>query len=212
MEFIVLFIILTIAYAFSLKYWKNNNFRLQFQPSIYLKYLHYLTISISIILFFIGLNINGIWTSRIIFFIAILSGIFYNLIAQNISLNKLEKYYFKFLRILPIVFASLTFIPFLGIVIVASIIGQLTNPYEKIYYNDENIRIQTSFAGVLTGPKIKVYKKNMFFEKFSEESKKFPESIDSLKVEYIKDSINIFIWNDYNENPKLAKKIQVSRN
>jgi hypothetical protein len=212
MEFIVLLILLTIAYAFSLKFWKNNKFRLGYKNSIYLKYIHFLTFSVSIILFFIGLNLRGIWTSRIIFFIAIFSGIFYNLIAEIKNLNIVEKYYFKFLKILPIIFGALTFIPFLGIVIVASVIGQLTNPYEKIHYNDENIRIQTSFVGVLAGPKIKVYTKNKIFEKLSNESEKFPESIDSLKVQYTKDSINVFVWNDYNENPKIAEKIQMSKN
>ncbi|MEO8517075.1 MAG: hypothetical protein ABI426_10035 [Flavobacterium sp.] len=212
MEFIIWLIVLIITYTFSLRYWKNNKFRLSLQKSIYLKYSHYLTIAISIIFFFNELKIKGIWTNRIIFFIAILSGIFYNLITQNTSLNQLEKYYFKFLKIIPILFGAFTLIPFAGIVVVISIIGQLTSPYSKIYYDDDNIRIQESFVGALAGPKTKVYTKSMLFEKYRKEAESFPNEIDSVKVEYAKDSINIYFWNDYMENPKLGEKFQISRN
>ena len=206
----VVSILLLILYAFKIKDWKKNDYRLNQELSIYLKYLHYLTITITIVLLILELQIKGIWTGRIVTFIALLSGIFYNLFAQKSVLNKLEKTYFSFLSILPLIFPLLLLIPFLGVVIVFSIIGRTISPFEKICYEDKNIRIQTSFVGVMAPPKILVYKKGLFFEKEVEDIN-FPEEIDSLKVEYKKDSIYIHYWETNYDNQVVKSEIKISQ-
>jgi hypothetical protein len=206
----VVSILLLILYAFKIKDWKKNDYRLNQELSIYLKYLHYLTITITIVLLILELQIKGIWTGRIVTFIALLSGIFYNLFAQKSVLNELEKTYFSFLSILPLIFPLFLLIPLFGMVIIFSIIGRLFSPYDKIHYDDKNLRIQTSFVGVLAPPKILVYKKGFFFEK-EVENLNFPEEIDSLKVEYKKDSIYIHYWETNYDNQVVKSEIKISQ-
>ena len=206
----VVSILLLILYAFKIKDWKKNDYRLNQELSIYLKYLHYLTITITIVLLILELQIKGIWTGRIVTFIALLSGIFYNLFAQKSVLNELEKTYFSFLSILPLIFPLFLLIPLFGMVIIFSTIGRLFSPYDKIHYDDKNLRIQTSFVGVLAPPKILVYKKGLFFEKEVKELN-FPEEIDSLKVEYKKDSIYIHYWETNYDNQVVKSEIKISQ-
>jgi hypothetical protein len=206
----VVSILLLILYAFKIKDWKKNDYRLNQELSIYLKYLHYLTITITIVLLILELQIKGIWTGRIVTFIALLSGIFYNLFAQKSVLNELEKTYFSFLSILPLIFPLFLLIPLFGMVIIFSTIGRLFSPYDKIHYDDKNLRIQTSFVGVLAPPKILVYKKGLFFEK-EVENLNFPEEIDSLKVEYKKDSIYIHYWETNYDNQVVKSEIKISQ-
>jgi hypothetical protein len=206
----VVSILLLILYAFKIKDWKKNDYRLNQELSIYLKYLHYLTITITIVLLILELQIKGIWTGRIVTFIALLSGIFYNLFAQKSVLNELEKTYFSFLSILPLIFPLFLLIPLFGMVIIFSTIGRLFSPYDKIHYDDKNLRIQTSFVGVLAPPKILVYKKGFFFEK-EVENLNFPEEIDSLKVEYKKDSIYIHYWETNYDNQVVKSEIKISQ-
>ncbi len=206
----VVSILLLILYAFKIKDWKKNDYRLNQELSIYLKYLHYLTITITIVLLILELQIKGIWTGRIVTFIALLSGIFYNLFAQKSVLNELEKTYFSFLSILPLIFPLFLLIPLFGMVIIFSTIGRLFSPYDKIHYDDKNLRIQTSFVGVLAPPKILVYKKGFFFEK-EVENLNFPEKIDSLKVEYKKDSIYIHYWETNYDNQVVKSEIKISQ-
>ena len=204
----VVSILFLILYAFKIKDWKKNDYRLNQELSIYLKYLHYLTITITIVLLILELQIKGIWTGRIVTFIALLSGIFYNLFAQKSVLNELEKTYFSFLSILPLIFPLFLLIPLFGMVIIFSTIGRLFSPYDKIHYDDKNLRIQTSFVGVLAPPKILVYKKGFFFEK-EVENLNFPEKIDSLKVEYKKDSIYIHYWETNYDNQVVKSEIKI---
>ena len=206
----VVSILLLILYAFKIKDWKKNDYRLNQELSNYLKYLHYLTITITIVLLILELQIKGIWTGRIVTFIALLSGIFYNLFAQKSVLNELEKTYFSFLSILPLIFPLFLLIPLFGMVIIFSTIGRLFSPYDKIHYDDKNLRIQTSFVGVLAPPKILVYKKGFFFEK-EVENLNFPEEIDSLKVEYKKDSIYIHYWETNYDNQVVKSEIKISQ-
>ena len=206
----VVSILLLILYAFKIKDWKKNDYRLNQELSIYLKYLHYFTITITIVLLILELQIKGIWTGRILTFIALLSGIFYNLFAQKSVLNEFEKTYFSFLSILPLIFPFFLLIPLFGMVIIFSTIGRLFSPYDKIHYEDKKLRLQTSFVSVLAPPKILVYKKGLFFEKEVKELN-FPEEIDSLKVEYKKDSIYIHYWETNYDNQVVKSEIKISQ-
>ena len=160
-----LFLIIAGSYAYSLKFWKKNQFRFSEFTSRGLKYLYYFTLVLSLSFVFVDYSLRGIWTTRIVIIISIFIGVFYNLIAQKSVLNKVEKYYFTFLSFFPILFFGLVLIPMIGLIIVVSLIGQLFNPVDKIYYEDNKLRIQSSFVGVMAPPRIKVYKKFGIFEK-----------------------------------------------
>lgn len=204
-----LFLIIAASYAYSLKFWKKNQFRFSEVTSMNLKYSHYLTLALSLSFVFFDYSLRGIWTTQIVIIISIFIGVFYNLIAQKSVLNKFEKYYFTFLSFFPILFFGLVIIPMIGFIIVVSLIGQLFNPVDKIHYEDNKLRIQTSFVGVMAPPKIKVYKKFGIFEKqYKDENLNF-EDIDSIKVDYEKDAANLYIWNEYNENPNKPEEFKI---
>lgn len=196
-------------YAFSLKFWKKNQFRFSESTSKGIKFLHYFTLLLSLSFVFINYSLRGIWTTQIVIIISIFIGVFYNLIAQKSVLNNVEKYYFTFLSFFPIMFFGLVIIPMIGFIIVVSLIGQLFNPVDKIYYEDNKLRVQRSFIGVLAPPRIKVYKKFGIFEKeYKDENLNF-EDIDSIKVDYKNDTANLFIWYEYNENPNTPEGFKI---
>ena len=204
-----LFLIIAGSYAYSLKFWKKNQFRFSAFKSSCLKYLHYFTLILSLSFAFINYSLRGIWTTQIVIIVSIFIGVFYNLIAQKSVLNKVEKYYFTFLSFFPILFFGLVLIPMIGFIIVVSLIGQLFNPVHKIYYEDNKLRIQSSFVGVMAPPRIKVYKKFGIFEKeYKDENLNF-EDIDSIKVDYKNDTANLYIWYEYNENPNKPEKFKI---
>ena len=147
--------------------------------------------------------------NQIVIIISIITGIFYNLIAQKVILNKFEKYYFTFLSFFPILFFGLVLIPMIGLIVVVSLIGQLFNPVEKIYYEDNKLRIQSSFVGVMAPPRIKVYKKFGIFEKQYKNQDLNFEDIDSIKVDYKNDTANLYIWYEYNENPNKPEEFKI---
>ncbi len=204
-----LFLIIASIYVFSLKFWKKNQFRFSESTSKGIKFLHYFTLLLSLSFVFINYSLRGIWTTQIVIIISIFIGVFYNLIAQKSVLNKVEKYYFTFLSFFPIMFFGLVIIPMIGFIIVVSLIGQLFNPVDKIYYEDDKLRVQRSFVGVLAPPRIKVYKKFGIFEKeYKDENLNF-EDIDSIKVDYKNDTANLFIWYEYNENPNTPEGFKI---
>ncbi len=208
-ELVFLFLIIAGTYAYSLKFWKKNPFRFSEFVSTCLKYLHYFTLGLSLSFVFVDYSLRGIWTTQVVIIISIFIGIFYNLIAQKPVLNKVEKYYFTFLSFLPILFFGFVIIPMIGFIIVVSLIGQLFNPVDKIYYEDNKLRVQSSFVGVLAPPRIKVYKKFGIFEKeYKDENLNF-EDIDSLKVDYKNDTANLYIWYDYSGNPNVSEKFKI---
>lgn len=97
----------------------------------------------------------------------------------------------------------------IGFIIVASLLGQLFNPVDKIYYEDNKLRIQSSFVGVMAPRRIKVYKKFGIFEKeYKDENLNF-EDIDSIKVDYKNDTANMYIWYEYNENPNKPEEFKI---
>jgi hypothetical protein len=208
-ELSFLFLIIAFSYLYSFKFWKKNKFRFSEFSSRYLKYLHYFTLLLSVSFLFIDYSLRGIWTSQIVIIFSIFSGVFYNLIAQKSVLNKVEKYYFSFFSIFPILFFGLVLIPMIGFIIIISSIGQLFNPVDKIYFEDNKLRVQRSFVGVMAPPKIKVYKKFGIFEKqYKDENFNF-EEIDSIKVEYINDVANLKIWYEYNDNSNKPEEFTI---
>ena len=202
-------ILFIIAYGLVLFYWdKNISWRLNPKISRSIKLLHYagllicITISITYINFDIGLR--GLWTTRTIIIFTLLTGIFFIFVADKASIRKIEKWYFKIFSFLPILTAGTLFIPFLGVVIVLSLFGQLTDPATEIYYEDDKLRIQSSFVGVLGPPRLDIFEKNLIFEKHLKRADFWANEIDSIRVSYDSDSTRIVAYGlyDYDEERK----------
>lgn len=103
-ELVFLFLIIAGIYAYSLKFWKKNQFRFSEFASRCLKYSHYFTLVLSLSFVLVNYSLRGIRSTQIVIIISIITGVFYNLIAQKVVLNKFEKYYFTFLSFFPILF------------------------------------------------------------------------------------------------------------
>ncbi|ANQ51773.2 hypothetical protein MY04_4437 [Flammeovirga sp. MY04] len=164
--------------------------------SIHLKLAHYFSFFVTgiIVVLFINYNIGlrGIWTSRIIILFFFLSGIFFHLIAEKEAMKKWEFWYFKGFSFLPVGISLFTFIPFLGPVIVFSILGQLFIPVDKIYYEDDQLKVQTRFVGVLGPPQFEVYQKEFIFEKrITDYNTYWRYNIEEASVSYDEDSTRI---------------------
>ena len=202
-------ILFIIAYGLGLFYWdKKIDWRLNPKISRSIKLLHYigllicLTVGITYTNFDIGLR--GLWTTRTIIIFTLLTGIFFIFVADKASIRKIEKWYFKIFSFLPILTAGSLFIPFLGVVIVLSLFGQLTDPATEIYYEDDKLRIQSSFVGVLGPPRLDIFEKNLIFEKHLKRADFWANEIDSIRVSYDSDSTRIIAYGlyDYDDERK----------
>lgn len=163
-------ITLIIAYGYLLIRWeKLVSSKLGEQSSKIIKYIHYVglavvvTVGVSYGLFDHGLR--GLWTTRIFMFLTLLTGCFYRFLSSPLSVNKFERLYFKVVAFVPVMLGGIFLIPLLGIVLILSLGGQLIEPAEEIYYQDSNLRIQSTFMGVLGPPRVEVFEKALFFRK-----------------------------------------------
>ena len=211
-------VILIILYLYGLYKWnKKVTWRLNPRFSKIIKYLHFITITIC---FTIGISyynydigLRGLWTTRILIIAALLTGEFFIFLSNKTIINKIEIFYFKLFSFLPVMFLGILLIPFIGVVIMASLFGQLISPAEMIYYQDTHIRIQSSFIGVLTSPKLYVFKKMYIFEKYIYRSDIYSGDFDSVKVNYDKDSIRVSLYKIKNLNePRIKINISINKN
>ncbi len=206
MAYIITILFIT-SYGLGLLFWeKKVAWRLKPKMSTTIKSLHFLGLFICILVSILYSNFNiglrGLWTTRIIIIFTLLTGIFFIFIANKTTINKIEKWYFNFFSFLPIVTAGVFFIPFLGVVFVISLFGQLTEPATRIYYEDNKIRVQSTFVGVLGPPKIDIFEKNIIFEKHLKRADFWANEIDSIKVSYDKDSTRIIAFGLYDFDDK----------
>jgi hypothetical protein len=109
-------------------------------------------------------------------------------------MNKMEKVYFKLFSFLPTLTGVILFIPILGVVIVVSLFGNLIEPVNKIYFEDEHLRIQSSFTGVLVPHRLEIFAKNSIFEKLIYSPNFHSNDLDSITVSYDSDSTRIFVY------------------
>jgi cytochrome b subunit of formate dehydrogenase len=130
----------------------------------------------------LGIGLRGLWTTRIIVITTLLIGIFFVFLSAKNVLNKIEKWYFSFFSFLPILTVGFMLIPFFGAVATISLFGQLFCPADKIFYEDNKLRIQSTFIGVLGPPRIDVYEKVCLYEKHLKRSDFWITSNDSISV------------------------------
>ena len=202
---IVFTIALLVLYTYGLFRWdKLVTWRLNSNLSKTIKYVHYLALFITLTIAFtytqFGIGLRGLWTTRIFVTVVLLIGIFFNFVTDRTIINKIEKIYFRVFSFLPTFTGVILCIPFLGIVIVFSLLGRLIEPANSIYYEDEHLRIQSSFTGVLAPKSFDFFTKKMFYEKYLYVSDFYCEDSDSLAVHYDKDSTRIFVYKLHQEN------------
>ncbi|CAN5369193.1 hypothetical protein BH10BAC1_BH10BAC1_16890 [soil metagenome] len=196
---IVLTIAFLLTYTYGLFRWdKYVAWRLSIKVSKTIKYVHYLTLFVAMTIAFtysqFDVGLRGLWTTRTFVIVALLTGVFFNFVTDKTILNKIEKIYFRLFSFLPPITGVILCIPFLGVVIVVSLLGRLIEPASSIYYEDEHLRIQSSFTGVLAPKRIDIFAKKSFYEKYLYEPDLYCEDSDSIAVNYDKDSTRIFVY------------------
>jgi hypothetical protein len=198
MKTAILSIIFILIYSTGLYLWlKKTDFRLSVKGSRSVKGLHYgflfLTLFLVLLNHFMDLDLRGIWTSRLIIFGLITTGILFYPFAQKKDLFLPEKIYFITFSCLPMIAAGVLLVPFIGTIIILSLWGQLTCPVSKIHYEDKNLRIQSSFAGLLGPSQLDIIEKKGLFEKSHYQSITHDKHFDSLKVSYDADATRILL-------------------
>lgn len=196
MKTAILSVIFILIYSIGLYLWlKKTNFRLSVKASAFVKGLHYcflfLTVFLILLNHYMQLELRGIWTSRLIIFGLLATGILFYPFAPRKSISTTEKIYFSSFTSLPVIIAGILLVPFIGTIIVLSLWGQLTSPVSKIHYEDKNLRIQSSFSGFLGPSQLDVIEKKGLFEKSHYQSITHDTHFDSLKVSYDPDAARI---------------------
>ncbi|MBX2913985.1 MAG: hypothetical protein KF856_01805 [Cyclobacteriaceae bacterium] len=143
-----------LIYGLIIYIWnKKVEWRAGLKFSKKIKSFHYslllFTAIITILNAFFSITFIGYWTPRIIILGFLLSGVIAFPIIKWNSESSFEKYYFRLFSFLPFAIAGISMVQFLGTVITLSLYYRLVNPYEKIYYQDKNLRVQSTFTGVL---------------------------------------------------------------
>lgn len=196
---IILTIAFLIVYTYELFRWdKHVAWRLNSKVSKTIKYAHYLTIFVALAIAFtysqFGIGLRGLWTTRTFVIVALVTGVLFNFVTDKTILNKIEEVYFRLFSFLPTVTGVILCVPFLGVVIVVSLLGRLIEPANKIYFEDEHLRIHSSFTGVFAPPRVDIFTKNSIFEKHIYRPDFYGNDFDSIAVRYDKDSTRIFVY------------------
>ena len=178
-----------------------------------LKLIHYLALILTTALVLVYINFNycfpGFWIGRLLFVLAIISGLTIYPLAENSISNKIESFYFKLFSMFPIFFLMVLLVPFIGVIIAISAIGTLISPYEKIYFQDDKIRVQTTFTSPMVAPEINIYSKKFLFEKHLKEYDFRYYEADTVEVKYKNDSTFIYFLDiEENLSKKIGKTIQ----
>ena len=207
-------ILLICLYAFGLFFWKKKvAWSFNQINSKRIKTIHYWAFFLTAILTFIYFIFNycfpGFWIGRILFLFVIITGLIIYPLAENSISNKLETLYFKLFSIFPILFLMVLLVPFLGVILAISAIGTLTNPFEKIYYEDNKIRIQSTFTSPMVVPIINIYSKKSLYEWHLKEFDFRYYEADSVEVKYKNDSTFIyFIEIKEDKSKKIGQTVQ----
>jgi hypothetical protein len=190
--------IIIIIYSSGLYLWdKNVTWRPDNRTASRIKYLHYLLAAITIITGLLNIiddiSLRGLWTTRTIIFGLLISGVLIYPLTNWVGKSKLEKYYFRFFSLLPVLTAGLSLIPFWGFVIVASLFGRLIDPVGKVYYDDNNLRVQSTFIGVLGPRRLDVIKNYGLFEKRINKTYKGADA-DSVSISKLADKTLVLLY------------------
>jgi hypothetical protein len=125
-------------------------------------------------------------------------------------LNTFEKWYFRIFSFLPALTIVLSLFVWIAGVIILSILLRVFNPADKVFYEDDKLRVQSTFQSVMLKPKIDVFEKNLIFEKHLKKLDFPTTEIDSIKISYDADSTRIKIYGlSLNEDDEWTEKIEI---
>ena len=142
------------------------------------------------------ISFTGQWTTRGILIGVLLSGILMYPFSDWIGKAKFEKNYFRLFSFLPVLTAGFLMIPFLGVVVGFSFFFRLTEPVDKIYFEDNKLRVQSTFTGVLAPPRLDVIEKKGRFEFRLNKSHRSAAGIDSISVDQRTDKTFVILYNE----------------
>lgn len=215
---IILSVAFIIFYGLGIYFWnKKVSWRLNERISRWIKYLHYiltvLTILAALLNIIDEISFSGLWTTRIILLGFLLSGVIIYPLSDWTDKSKVEKNYFRLFSFLPILTAGFSMIPFLGGVMLLSIFFRFTEPVKDIYYEDNKLRVQSTFIGVLGPPRLEIFRKMGLFEVRVNKAHRSAFSIDSIKVDKSADKTFVIIYNErYDQKDEVdADTIKIER-
>ena len=196
-----------VLYVIVLIYWdKKIKWRLPKKAANALGLVHIASLAITLIVailysqFEIGLR--GLWTTRVFIIIFLISGIFFRFLVSKEGMKNFAGWYFKAFSFLPIAVAAILCIPFLGIVLVLSLLGRLVDPATDIFYEDSKIRVQLTFIGALGPPTTDIYEKRGIFEKHLKRKEACAIHTDSVKVTYGNEFTKVVLYDsEYRSEP-----------
>jgi hypothetical protein len=190
-----------ILYGLALYLWnKRVNWRLDNELARRIRYSHYALFVLTftaLLLNIVGdISFRGQWTTRIIVVGFLLSGIVIYPLSDWTNKSKLQKNYFRLFSFLPLLTAGFSLIPFLGVVVVFSVFGRLTEPVTDIYYDDSKLRVQSTFIGVLGPARLDVLEKKGIFELRLNKSHRSAADIDSVSIDQTPDKTLIVLYSE----------------
>ncbi len=165
-------IIFIFFYFFGLFYWnKNGTWRVNERISKIARITHYvgllLCFGLIILFIYFDLILRFGWIWRVIFIITLITGIFYIFFFKKDQLKWFEKYYFILFSYFPFgVLFFVIFVPFLGFIIVLTLLFTLLSPSNIIYYEDEKFIIQENISVINISASI--LEKGIIFNKLLE--------------------------------------------
>jgi hypothetical protein len=207
-------LLLALYTYFIVRLSKSEYLRLNLNASKIIKNIHYSTLLISLVIGFIytqfDTGLRGLWTTRTIVITTLITGLFFILIANKSSTNKIEKFYFKSFSFLPTIAGAILCVPLIGAVTIIPFFIILFSPASKVFYDDSHLRIQSTFTGLFAPSYIEVYSKRSLFEKKIEIEKLHEIDISSVEVNYDIDSTRILFFESYGERTE-PKKIVIKK-
>ena len=178
---------------------KQGRLRFSEPVSAAIKKIHFsciiTTAIISVLYGFFALRIGGIWSSRMIVITLLITGLFYYPFTSIGSLGQGERSYFRLFSYMPSIVGGITFVlPYMGIILTVSLLGRLSSPIKELLYEDDKLRVESQFAGILGPPKIHLYEKGFLWEKRLDEGGLDSYDLDSVSVSYDVDSTRITLY------------------
>jgi hypothetical protein len=196
---LILCIIAILDITLLILYWKKKiKGSLGIKTSNIIKIIHYFGLIICCVVAWsylsYGIGLRGLWTTRIIIILTFTIGIFFIFVSNQAALNTFEKVYFRLFSFIPALTTALSLIVWIAGVIIISIFLRVFNPAEKTFYEDDKLRVQSTFQSVMLKPQIDVFEKKLIFEKYLKKLDLPAAEIDSITISYDADSTRIKVY------------------
>lgn len=175
---------------------KSNTVRLPKNWAVAVVAIHFLTLIITVaavILYSLGPYVfGGFLFTRIVIAVNVLSGTLLYLVHPKKWRLKVTKCYFKIYSLLPFFVITLALIPFVGLVVLASLTSQFLSNGKTIF-EDEHVIVRWVPTGVLDDGKTDIWiKKTLLYHRAATVNYGYRE-IDAAEVIYYSDTAKVFL-------------------